>query len=141
MAVTNKWYKPAFTSTFNKEALWTTDTVKCQLHTVTYSVNQDTHRYRSDLTNELTTAGGITISALTALTGTSLVYGLDSATDPSWNPATFTCRYAINMDTTPGTDATRPLLNYVDFGADQSPSAVQFQIQWAAAGIVQVTCS
>ncbi len=121
--------------------------VKSQLHTVTYAVNQDTHQYRSDLTNELTTAGGytaggITISALVPLyTGGTNIYNLDSVTDPSWNPATFTARYCIQMDTSPATDATRPLLSYVDFGADQSPSGVQFQIQWAAAGLVQITVS
>lgn len=147
MAVSHKWYRHAFTSTFNKEADWdATDTVKSQLHTVTYSPNQDTHRYKSDLSNELAASGGystggVTISPLSALTATSLTYALDSSTDPTWNPATFTARYCIQIDTSPGTDATRPLLSYVDFGADQSPSGVSFAVQWAAAGIVQVTVS
>src|SRR6266511_1635808 len=147
MAVTHLWYGKAFNSTFNKEADWDTDTVKSQLHTVTYAPNQDTHQYRSDLTNELAaaggyTAGGVTISPLTALyTGGTNIYNLDSATDPTWNPATFTARYCVQMDTSPATDATRPLLSYVDFGADQSPSGVLFAVQWAAAGICQITVS
>src|SRR6266511_3719870 len=121
MAVTHLWYGKAFNSTFNKEADWDTDVVKTQLHTVTYAVNQDTHQYKSDLTNELTTAGGytvggITISALTASTATILTYALDSATDRTWNPATFTSRYCVQVNITPATDATRPLLSSVHLG-------------------------
>ena len=130
----------------NKEADWDSDTVKSQLHTSTYSPNQDTHKYRSDLTNELTTAGGytaggVTISPLTSTyTGGTNVWNL-TGTSPSWSSASFTFRYCIQMDTTPGTDATRPLLSYVDTGGDQTVSSATVTVTWAAGGIVNVTVS
>jgi hypothetical protein len=149
MAVTALWYGLAFTSTFNKEADWDTDTVKTMLTTSTYSAKQDTDRYKSVATltaNEVSsanyTAGGFTISALTPgyNTGTN-VWNLTPAANASWTPVTFTARYAVSYDSTPGTDATRPLLSYVDFGADQTVSAATFTVQWAAGGIVQITVS
>lgn len=175
---------------------WASDTLKCTLHTSTYSPNYGSHAHQSDLTNELTTAGGYTAggatltspaatlqasSALTAwATGTAYVVGnvrrkttdnghvyicvvagtshatteptwpttpgatvTDNTvtwaeagshvlkltgTIPAWNPATFTCRYGVIADTTPGSAATNPLACCIDFQADQSPSAAAFTI-------------
>jgi hypothetical protein len=42
--------------------------------------------------------------------------------DPSWAAATFTARYAVIVDTTPGSSATNPLVGYCDFGEDVSPN-------------------
>jgi hypothetical protein len=68
------------------------------------------------------------------------VFSFDGA-DISWTSSTFTARYGIIYDSTPATDATRPLLGYVDFGADQSPSAGTLSITWDATGIGAVTVS
>lgn len=145
MAVTHLWYGNAFVTTFNKESDWDTDTVKCMLTTSTYAVSQDNHNYKDDVTNEVSSsgysAGGATISPLTAsYTGGTNVYALDGS-DAAWTGVTFTTRYAVVYNSTPGSDATRPLLSYVDFGADQSPAGVNFTIAWDAAGIVKVTVS
>lgn len=145
MAVTHLWYGLSFVTMANKEADWDSDTVKTMLTTSTYVPNQDTHKYKSDVTNEITgtnySAGGTTISPLTsAYTGGTNTWNLDGA-DAAWTSASFTCRIAPTYDGTPGTDATRPLLSYVDMGADQTVSSANFTIQWNASGIVQVVVS
>jgi hypothetical protein len=146
VAVTAFLYGLTFTSTFNKEADWNTDTVKCMLTTSTYVPNQDTHQYKSSVTNEVTgtnyTATGTTLTtpAFAYNTGTN-VWSFDTD-DAVWTTATITgIRIAVVYDSTPASDATRPLLSYVDMGGDQTVSAANFTVQWAAAGIATVTVS
>jgi hypothetical protein len=143
MAVSIKWYSKALLSAFNKEIDLDTDALKVRLHTSSYTPSQSTHRYVSDLTNEVSgtgyTAGGITLTSVTVGTS-SLVFSFDAA-DISWTSSTFTARYAVIYDSTPATDATRPLLGYIDFGADQSPSAGTLSVTWDATGIGAVTVS
>ena len=55
--------------------------------------------------------------------------------DPSWSSATFTARYLVVYDNTPATDATRPLICYIDFGSDQSPAGVTFTYQVRDSGM------
>jgi hypothetical protein len=145
MAVTAYWYGRAFLSVFNKELDIDSDTIKCMLTTSTYSPNQDTHRYKSDVTNEVSgtgyTAGGVTLTGVVqSYTGATNVWAFD-ADDASWTGASFTARYAVVYDSTPATDATRPLLTYVDFGGDQTVNGANFTVQWDAAGIAKVTVS
>jgi len=149
MAVTHLWYGLAMQSTFKKEANWDTDDIYCMLTTATYAVNQDTHQYKDvSVTNEVSsanyTAGGFKISGTTganstlSYTGGTNIWALD-ADDAAWTTVTFTTRYAPVYDNTPASN--KPLLSYVDMGADQTVSSANFTIQWAAAGIVQVTVS
>jgi hypothetical protein len=145
MAVTAYWYGQAFLSVFNKELDIDTDTIKCMLTTSTYSPNQDTHRYKSSVTNEVSgtgyTAGGVTLtSVVQSYTGATNVWAFD-ADDATWTSASFTARYAVVYDSTPATDATRPLLTYVDFGGDQTVNGANFTVQWDPAGIAKVTVS
>lgn len=145
MAVTAFFYGNAFVSAFNKEMDFNSDTIKCALCTSTYSPAQDTHAYFSDITNEVSgtgyTAGGATISTPTiTYTGATNVLKLDGA-DVSWASSTITARYAIVYDDTPATAATKPLIAYVDFGADVSSTNGTFSITWDSAGIATVTVS
>lgn len=59
-------------------------------------------------------------------------------TIPAWTSATFTCRFCVVADTTPGTAATNPLIAAIDFQADQSPSAGTFTVTTDADGIVVI---
>lgn len=59
---------------------------------------------------------------------------LDSA-DPSWASASFTARYLVFYDSTPATDATRPLISLVDFVTDQTVAAGTFTGVLAATGV------
>jgi len=143
MALTAKLYGKVFLSAFNKEIDLDSDTLKVMLCTSSYTPNQDTHRYKSDVTNEVTgtgyTAGGATLTTVTVTyDGSSNTITFD-ADDVSWASASITARYAVFYDATPGSDATRPLIAYWDFGADVTSTAATFTLQIAAGGIATVT--
>lgn len=143
IAVSAKYYGLFFTSAFTKKVDLSADTIKVMLCTSSYTPDQDTHQYKSSVTNEVTgtgyTAGGATLGspALAYTSGTNTL-AFDGA-DVSWTVSTITARYAVVYDSTPGTDATRPVIMYVDFGADVSTTAGTLTITWDAAGLCSVT--
>jgi hypothetical protein len=142
---TTKFYGKVFLSAFNKEIDLDSDSIKVMLCTSTYTPDQDTHQYKSSVTNEVTgtgyTAGGTALSSVAVTyTGATNVWAFDAA-DVSWASSTITARYAVIYDSTPGTDATRPLIAYVDFGSDVSTTAGTFSIVWDSTGIATVTVS
>ena len=140
----SKLYGQFLSQALNKEIDWDTDTIKVALLTNSYTPDQDAHNYLDDvITNEVTgtgyTAGGATLANKTnTYTGASNVIVLD-ADDVTWSTSTITARYAVIYDASPATNATRPLIGYVDFGSDQSSSNGNFTITWDATGIVRVT--
>jgi hypothetical protein len=145
MAVTAKMYGLFLKSLANKEVDLDSDSLKVMLCTSSYVPNQDTHQYKSSVTNEVTgtgyTAGGATLGSVTVVyDAPSNTLTLDAA-DASWPTSTLTARYAVVYDSTPATDATRPLIAYVDFGADVSSTAATFTLAWDAAGIVTLTAA
>ena len=140
MAVTSKVYGLALQSMLNKEIDYDTDTVKAMLCTSSYVPAQDSHRYKSSVTNEVTgtgyTAGGVTLASKTVTyDGPSNTLTLDCA-DPSWSASTITARYLVFYVST-GTDATSPLIAYVDFGADVSSSGSTWTYVVPSTGIAQ----
>ena len=145
MAVTALVYGGFLQSLANKEVDLDSDVLKIMLCTSAYTPNQDTHRYKSSVTGEVTgtgyTSGGNTLGsvAVTYTAGTNTLT-LDAA-DTSWSNSTITARYAVIYDSTPATDATRPLIAYIDFGADVSSSGAAFNITFDAAGIVTLTAA
>ena len=145
MAVSAKVYGLFLQSLANKEIDLDSDTIKCMLCTSTYTPDQDTHRYKSSVTNEVSgtgyTAGGNTLTSLavTYTAGTNTL--MFDAADTSWAASSITARYAVIYDSTPATDATRPLIAYIDFGADVTSSNAAFTIQFDAAGIVTLTAA
>lgn len=145
-AVSAFWYGQAILKALNKEIDYDSDTIKVTLHTSTYTPNQDTHAYVSDLTNEVAngngyTTGGITLTTkVINYTGATNVIMLDGD-DALWTSSTITARYAVISDRTPGTAATQPLLGYVDFGADKASDAGDFRITWNASGILTATAA
>lgn len=143
MAVSAKWYGNGLLKALNKEIDWDTDSIKVMLCTSTYTPDQDAHIYKSSVTNEVTgtgyTATGTALGTVTiGYTSGTNVIKLDAA-DVSWATSTITARYAVIYDSSPATDATRPLLGYVDFGADVISSGGSFDIVWDSAGIFTVT--
>jgi hypothetical protein len=145
VAVTAKLYGLALKSLANKEIDLDTDALKVMLCTSAYVPDQDTHQYKSSVTNEVTgtgyTAGGAALSGVTVTynaTNNTLTF---DASDVSWANSTITARYAVIYDSTPATDATRPLIAYQDFGADVVSTAGAFTITWDAAGIVALTAA
>ena len=143
MAVTGKLYGLLFTSLWNKEIDWDTDVIKVLLTTVTYVPAQDTEQYKSSVTNEVTgtgyTATGATLASKTVTyTAGTNVHMLDAA-DTQWATSTITARVAVIYDSSPATDATRPLIGYQLSDADIVSSGGNFDIVWNASGIIQIT--
>lgn len=140
----SKLYGNFLSQALNKEIDWDTDTVKVALLTNSYSPNQDTHNYFDDVvTNEVTgtgyTAGGETLTNKTnTYDGATNTIVLDAG-DVTWSSSTITARYAVIYNASPATNATKPLIGYVDFGSDQSSSNGNFTITWDASGIVRIT--
>lgn len=146
MAVTAKWYGRGLLAFLNKEVDVDTDDVRLVLLKSTYTPDQDAHDYLDDLvlgTNEVApsgsyTANGVAISSISRAydgpTNTTKVDGVD------WEITNFagTFRYAAVYDRTPASDATRPLLGYVDFGADQVFANALVKVIWHPDGIFTI---
>jgi hypothetical protein len=144
MAVTAFWYGQALQKALNKEIDFDTDVIKVMLCTSAYTPNQDTHVYKDvSVTGEVSgtgyTAGGAALANKTiTYDGPTNVIKLD-ADDTTWANSTITARYAVIYDDSPATN--KPLLGYVDFGADQSSSNGNFTITWDVNGILKITVS
>ena len=148
MAATH-WYGVPFknfvSGVANSSWDWDTDTIKVALTTSTYAVNQDTHAFFSDVTNEVVgtgyTAGGVAISGPPTITydTASNEIRLD-CTDPSWSGASFTARYGIIYKAT-GVASTSPLIAYIDFTSDQTVASGTFTIVLDATGALKATAS
>jgi len=143
--ISAKWYGKAFLSTFNKEADWNTDTIKVALFTSSYAVNQDTDQYYDVITGEVANGSGYATGGKTLSTpaiaydaGTN-VFNVDAVDPAAWTGATFTARYAVVYDDSPG--SSKPLLAYIDFGADVTMIAGTFTLTFALGGICKVTVS
>jgi hypothetical protein len=142
MAVSAKWYGQALLKALNKEIDFDTDVIKVMLCTSAYVPDQDAHVYKDvSVTSEVTgtgyTAGGATLASKTiAYTAATNIIALDAA-DVTWAASTITARYAVIYDDSPA--SSKPLLAYVDFGADQSSNNGNFTITWDANGILKIT--
>jgi len=117
-----------------------TDTIRCALCTSSYTPNQTTHEWFSDITNEVVgtgyTALGVALASKT-ISASSLVTTLDAA-DPSWSSSTITARYAIFYKDT-GTAGTSPLIAYADFGGNISSTNGTFTVVLNASGLATIT--
>ena len=144
---TFKWYGNVPLAFFNEEIDLLSDTIKVALTTVAYVPDQDAHDYYDDVTNEFGTGGGYTAGGatvandtLTYTSGTNVMkYDHD---DVSWTTSTITdARVAVWYDSTPASDATRPLLGYVVFDANVSTSAGTLTLTLDAAGLATLTAA
>lgn len=148
MAVTAHVYTKFALSLATKKVDLTADTLKVMLLSAyTVGSTQDTAQFVSDVLAVATeasgtgyTAGGVTIAS-PSFTETGHVYALDSATDPSWASSTITAAFALLYDSTPGSNATNPVIAYIDFGGNVSTSGGTFTITLNASGILTLTGS
>lgn len=143
MAISALMYGKALASALQKRIDWPNDVIKVMLCDSTYTPNQDLHQFKSDITGEITgtgyTAGGATLATKTMpYTDATNQLALKAA-NVQWPNSTITARYAVIYDDTPALATDKPLLGYVDFGANQQSSAGTFEIVWNAAGIFQAT--
>lgn len=148
MAVTAKAFGLFFLSLANREVDFNSDVIKCSLHTATYVPDQDTHQYKSSAGSEVVgtgyTAGGATLTNPTiTYTAATNVLMLD-ADDAVWANSTITLPVngsAVVYDSTPATDATRPLVCYQTTDTQVASTSGEFRVAWSASGIVQITVS
>jgi hypothetical protein len=136
-----KVYGLAMQSIINKEVDFDTDTVSVALCTDTYTPNQDTHQYASDLTNELS-GGGYARQTLgtptVAYTGGTNTLKLDGVDVTFTGITASSIRYAIFfMDT--GADSVSPLLCYQDFETNQNLTAQDLTLVLNANGLLTFT--
>lgn len=85
------------------------------------------------------TAGGITLGSRTSTYNAAADRLELDAADISIATALINARYGVVYDSTPASDATRPLFGYIDFGADQLASNGPFNITWDALGVLNLT--
>ena len=122
---------------------WLTDVIKLMLTTSAYVPNKDTHKFKSDVTNEITgtgyTAGGATLATKTlTYNATTDIVTLDAA-DVTFTAATLTARIAVIYDDREVAAADKELIGYVDFGVDQSVAGVDFVLSFDVNGILRFT--
>lgn len=129
MADTAQFYAGFWLSLGNKEIDFDADTFKVMATTSSYTPSK-AHRYKSDVTNEVSgtnyTAGGATLSSVTfAYDSTSQKVYLDAA-DVSWPGPIPAARNFIIYDSSPASDATRPLIGVIIADSDRQPAGIQF---------------
>jgi hypothetical protein len=144
MSISAKMYGQFLKLALSKTIDWTNDSIKVMLVTSSYVPDQDAHVYKDvSITGETNgtgyTAGGVLLTTKTSNYNTSTNTIVYDADDCSWANSTLTARYAVIYDDTPA--SSKPLIGYVDFGADASSSAGTFQITWDSNGIFNIVTS
>lgn len=142
IAISAHFYNKFFTNLAQGHVNLTTDTIKLALCTSSYTPTQATDQYWSTpQANEITgtgyTAGGATVGSI-AITDSGWDF---SGANVSWTGASFTARYAVLYDATPGSAASDILIGYIDFGANETVSSGTFSVDWSSSGIGQITLS
>lgn len=102
---------------------------KIMLVTSSYAPNEDTHTFRSDVTNEVTgtgySSGGAAITpTVTHNTASNNVTIAWSQT--TWSTSTITARAGVIYKALGGASSADPISQYVDFGADITSTAATF---------------
>lgn len=121
------------------------DAMRMTLHTATYSPNIDTNEAFADATNELTTASGYTANGIAIAgktvsynaTGNVTTFDMDDTT-VTWTASggTLTFQYAVLHDDTVSTGPpVKPLVGYIDCGAQSITTGNTFLITTGASGL------
>jgi hypothetical protein len=125
------------------------DAMRFTLHTNTYSPNIDTNEAFADATNELSTANGYTANGIAIgtktvsynATGNVTTYDMDDTT-VTWTAsgAGLTFQHAVLHDDTVATGPpAKPLVGYIDCGAQVITASNTFLITTAATGLFTAT--
>jgi hypothetical protein len=116
-----------------------TDTIKAMTVTNTYTPNQDTHTFKSSVTNEVSgtnyTAGGATLGSVTLTRSTGTV--TFDAADVSYTQSAsgFSTGRKIIIYRSTGADATSALFSVFTADADFGNVAGDLSYVWNASGI------
>jgi hypothetical protein len=119
-----------------------TDTLKVMLVSSGYVPNQAEDQFAStpaafEITGTGYTAGGMALTDVTLAESGGHTLTL-SAANTQWPGAIFTAAGAVVYDSQSGSNTTNPLIGFINFGGEQSPSgAVPFSINWASGVVLQ----
>ena len=150
MAITAYWMGKAILNAFGGETEgesvsidYLTDDIRVLLCTTTFTPDQDTMEFYSDITNEVADGSGYTTKGELLATKTLGYTALTKVTkfdadNVVWSASTITAYYAVVYKDT-GSAATSPLLGYIDFGQNYSSSSGDFTINWDSDGIFTST--
>jgi len=121
-----------------------TNSLRFTLHTNTYVPNTDTHEAFADATNELGTANGYTANGI-AIAGKTVVYAVSGITTFEMDDTTvvwtasgagLTFQYAVlHDDTVTVGPPIKPLIGYIDCGAQVITAGNTFTITTGASGL------
>lgn len=130
MAVTATPYGAALTAIATGALILTTDTLKVMLATSSYNPNVDTDSaYAAVSGNEVTstgyTAGGATLTGVSATYDAANNWTLLSANPVTWSGVTLTARYAVVYK------PSGALVGYIDFGENKSYSSEDLQLTFS----------
>jgi hypothetical protein len=125
------------------------DAMRWTLHTATYAPNIDTNEAFADATNELTTASGYTANGIAAATktvsynatGNITTFDMDDTTI-TWTASggTLTFQYLVLHDDTVSVGPPiKPLIGYIDCGAQAITTGNTFGLTTGANGLFQAT--
>ncbi len=111
---------------------WDTDTINAILVTSSYTMDIDTHAFRSDITNEVTgtgyTAGGQALASKTVTQDNTNDRAVFDSNDPSWTTATITARAVVHAKIRGGASSADEIGGYWDFGSNIVSTAGTFTI-------------
>lgn len=145
MAITAHVYTKLAKSLADKSVNLETDALKVMLLSAyTIGTTQDTAQYVSDVKAVATeviatgyTQGGQALSGV-VLSQSGHVLTL-TCTNPTWLGPSITASAALFYDSTPGTDATNPVLFFWDFGGPVTGSAGSFTLVVSTSGLLTLT--
>lgn len=108
------------------------DTIKVALMADTYTPDRDADAFWDDISaNEISgtgyTAGGATIANQSWTQDNAIDKAVFDGDPVEWASSTLTARYGVIYKDT-GTPSTSPLIQLIDFGANQSTSGSTFRI-------------
>lgn len=146
MAVVSHTYTKFTLSLATKLMNLVTDNIGVLLMSAyTVGATQDTAQFVSDVLGVGTETTGTNYARQNlvgvSLTETGHIYTLTCTQNPTWNNATFNAAFALFYDSTPSTDATRPVISYWDFGGTRSPSGIPFVLTVATLGVTNLIAS
>lgn len=145
-SATMKWFGKVSLAMLNKEHDWLDDVYKVMGTTVTYTPDQDAHDYKDDVTNEVsgtgyTATGQILANKTIGYTAGTNVTKLD-CDDPSWGSSTISgLKNLVVYNSSPSTDATRPLLCYGVLDTAVSTDNGTLAVNLDTAGLLTTTAA
>lgn len=133
MAATWKWFGNGLLKTLTGQIDYDTDTFKVMLTAATYVPNQDTHVFRSDVTNEVAPSGTYAAGGLSLGVGVVTFDAASNEARIAWSSvsatgATITARTAVIYKARGGAATADELVAYASEVSDVTSTAGTFTI-------------